>query len=379
MHAVCRKRQGIEWSPAEPQGIDQNMQHLVDVAVRPNPAPAPEDALTLAYGAGSAPKLVSQISGMSLILRKKSLAETLKMVRVPKELAELLHAGLVPALHVAASDDEGEVREAATLALSEVARHHSGRERMLEQDSVAVLSTQVCDRLAGVRSHGLRAMLELGKGPAGVAGLVEGGGVELLLRRVAEEEPQLQGMALMALTQAMSHHKGLEKAVEGGALEIIIPVLSSDDVVGREKAALSLAACTVNLKEKSKAAFLNGMMPLLQLLQDEELAVRKAAAQALMSLTVSNDCKVAAVELKAVKELIPVLEQSMKLKLQGTSPLLTAFQVNVLQCMAQIAEHPIGRKQLKAVLPQLATLADDADEHVRRHASIANDAITRMP
>eukprot|EP00965_Chrysotila_dentata_P074740 2469572-Pleurochrysis_carterae.AAC.2 len=116
MHAVCRKRQGIEWSPAEPQGIDQNMQHLVDVAVRPNPAPAPEDALTLAYGAGSAPKLVSQISGMSLILRKKSLAETLKMVRVPKELAELLHAGLVPALHVAASDDEGEVREATDAA-----------------------------------------------------------------------------------------------------------------------------------------------------------------------------------------------------------------------------------------------------------------------
>ena len=72
MHAVCRKRQGLPWAPDnQPKGIVSHSNHLVSVQVRKGPF-EPDD-LGLAFGAGSYPKLVKQVTAEDTTLRRKAL------------------------------------------------------------------------------------------------------------------------------------------------------------------------------------------------------------------------------------------------------------------------------------------------------------------
>lgn len=236
MHSVCRKVQGLPWQKEEPKGMQANLNHLVAVGARPNPKPTDPNALTLAYGAGCAPRLVQEISNTgSLVLRQKALKEVLKQMSKPKNLAELLAAGLVPALNAAASDADQDLRVSATLALSVAAQQLGGREQMLEHSSIAVLKEQTTEECQEVRMHCLLAMLHVSKDSDGANALIKAGAVKLLVERCAQETEQLQSLALMTLQQAMTQPDGLNLAIEVKALETISPLLSHEDLLIREK------------------------------------------------------------------------------------------------------------------------------------------------
>ena len=100
--------------------MEVNLRHLVNVSVRSNPEPFPEDKLRLAFGSWGAPKLVREIGGSSLVIKQKALVEVLKQIAAPKVLGTLLVAGLVPALNTAATDSDDVVRASATASLAQV-------------------------------------------------------------------------------------------------------------------------------------------------------------------------------------------------------------------------------------------------------------------
>jgi len=381
MHAVCRKYQGLPWTKEEPHGMIANLQHLVDVSVCANPEDPPPDTLMLAYDARAAPKLVKEINADSLPLRQKALKAALRLAAAPKELSSLLTAGFVPALHTAAAEVDVVVRESAALALAVTARQYNGREQMLVHDSIGVLSTLVCDAEKNVRQYGLLAILELSKSPVGAQRVVDAGKMKLLIRRCAEEVVELQGLALMVLQQAMSRADGLTQAVTSNALDTIAPLLDSVDPFCREKAGLCLAAYTVSLSEKVAAGeSMSVLASLLRLLSDKALAVRVAATNALMSITIANECKSVAVSLKAVAEISPLLEECVLGELQGGTDAPTrALTLNVLQTMGQLAEHPVGRKQLQGSLTQLETLTQSTAPQVAKHAANTVALIKWMP
>ena len=83
MHQVWRKTQGLPWEPSVSGGLAANVEHLVSVEAKPNPQPIPADALGLAFGALSHPKLVKQITDPSLVLRQKALAHVCEDFMVP--------------------------------------------------------------------------------------------------------------------------------------------------------------------------------------------------------------------------------------------------------------------------------------------------------
>ena len=139
MHQVWRKTQGLPWEPSVSGGLAANVEHLVSVEAKPNPQPIPADALGLAFGALSHPKLVKQITDPSLVLRQKALAHVCEEIRSTKELQSFLVAGLVPAANTAAGDADQAVRTSASRVLARAARDHAGQEQMLEHASVAVL------------------------------------------------------------------------------------------------------------------------------------------------------------------------------------------------------------------------------------------------
>ena len=87
-----------------------------------------------------------------------------------------------------------------------------------------------------------------------------------------------------------------------------------------------------------------------------------------------------AVELKAHIHLLPLLSYATELELQGAMSYATCTQaVNVCKCIANLAEHPKGRKKLQPALRHLRPLAQSAEPLVAKHAESAVAVVTWKP
>ena len=381
MHAVCRKVQGIPYEPPKPQGMKANLKVLVDVSVRSNPEPMPADTLAPGFGSWAHPKLVGEMTGSSLVLRQKSLRYANGKMMAPVEIASFLEAGIVPALNIAAPDEDEEVRTLTSSALARLAREPNGREQMLKHSSIKVLQKLVKDSVQEVRANCLTAILELGRDPSGCAALIDAGCVKLLVDAAPAEAPELQAPSLAALRICMMQSAGLAEAIATGAILTMIGMLAAESPSTREYAALCLAALTVELGEKTVARKGDAIGKLVELLETEaEAKAVTAQLAALMSLTVENEGKHEAVEKKAYKVLLPLLQQSALLELQGgMTPATCTLTVNVAKCIANIAEAPKGRKKLQPALEQLRPLAESSEMLVRKHAAAAVERVTWKP
>lgn len=382
MHSVMRKVQGLPYEPPRPQGMKANLASLVDVSVRPNPEPLPEDTLAVAFDARAYPKLVLEMTGLSLVLRQKSLRYAIEKMTAPKEVASFLEAGIVEALNIAGRDENDEVRALATRAFARVAREPNGRKLLLERNSVSVLKKMVQDTVEDVRANCLEAMLELGRDIKGADSLIEHGCVELLVKRAPQEAAVLQGPTLAAVRIMMMRPSGLTNGIETEGIGTMASMLAAPEASAREHAAWCLAALTVELREKAAARKGEAIGAVVSLLRVErDVATQTAALAALMSLTAENEAKTEAVRThKVVEVLLPMLERSALLELQGNMNPATCTQtVNLAKCIANLAEEPKGRKQLQPALAQLEPLTESAEPLVRKHAASAVERVTWKP
>ena len=84
--------------------MEANLRALVNVDVQPNPVPMDPDVLAVAFEARAHPKLVSQMTHESLVLRQKSLQYACQAMSAPREIACFLEAGIVKSLTDAGRD-----------------------------------------------------------------------------------------------------------------------------------------------------------------------------------------------------------------------------------------------------------------------------------
>ena len=395
MHSVIRKRQGLPWQPEEPKGMSSNLSHLVGVQVQAGPFPT--DELGLAYSQRSHPKLVRQVVAEDDVLRRKALAHVCGQLRYARETAGFLPAGIVPALNQSAEHaTDAETRTLATAALARLVLEGNGREHMLKEGasfSVPVLLRLVVDPEPEVRKNVLATVLRLGKDFNGAAALVAGGAVKLLVTRCTEETTELLAPVLAALEAVMmSDETGLKQAIALKAIEVVCKLLSQGpSMEALEPACFCLATLTVGSDEKI-VAMTQGCVPILianiakMIHASDDAAgmiekVATAAAAALMSLTIDNDCKAEAVKQGAVKSLSPLLQNAIEAELAvGLDHSNTTLTANVTKCMANLAEHPLGRKQLHAAaLGDLIALAETSEELMTKNVAIAVQKVTWKP
>jgi hypothetical protein len=394
MHSVIRKRQGLPWAPEEPKGLASNGAHLVGVQVRAGPFGT--DDLGLAFGQRAHPKVVKQVVAEDDALRRKALAHVCEQLRYARETAAFLPAGVVPALNQSAEHKEdAETRRLASAALARLSLEGNGRQHMLmdgSSASVPVLLRLVLDAEAAVRANSLTAVLALGKHDDGAAQLIAGGAVKLLLERCTDETGGVDGAELLAavlaaLETCMMHSEaGLAEAIELGGVSTIANLLAqSPSMEVSEHACYCLAALTVGSTEKKAAMAAGCFTTLLTLItrlhgasdesyvMDERVAT--AATAALMVITVETECKAEATRAGAVKALAPLLRALPQL-----GPANCTLTANVCKCMANLAEHPHGRKQLKAAaLRDLEPLVDSQEPLVQKCAAIAVQKVTWQP
>ena len=100
----------------------------------------------------------------------------------------------------------------------------------------------------------------------------------------------------------------------------------------------------------------------------------------LASLTADSPGKMEAVAHEAYTGLLPLLERAMQLELEGRMSHATCTQtVHLTKCIANVAEHPKGRKKLQPALRYLRPLAQSAEPLVAKHAESAVAGVTWKP
>lgn len=385
MHAVIRKRQGLPWTPEEPKGLASNLSHLVGVQVQAGPFAT--DALGLGYTPYT--KLVKQVVDDDGELRRLALKHVCEQLRYARETAGFLPAGLVPALNRSAENaGDTETRTLATAALARLTLEGNGREHMLKDGAsfaVPVLLRLVVDADSRVRRNALAGVLRLGKDVAGAAALIAGGVVKLLVARCTEEGAELLAEVLAALEACMMQSDaGLKEAIGLKAIPVISKLISlNPSMEACEHACFCLATLTVNGDEK-KAAMSEGCVAYLisfisRMIHTSDDAagmvgkVATAAAAALMSLTIDNECKAEAVRAGAVKALAPLLQNAIDAELSsGLNHGNSTLTQNVSKCMSNLAEHPLGRKQLRdQALMDLIALSETSEELLQKNVELA--------
>lgn len=394
MHSVIRKRQGLPYTPEQPKGLIANSQHLIGVQVRAGPFPT--DELATAYSARSYPKLVGQATSEDDALRRKALSYLNEMLRSTRELSSLVPAGIVPALTQTAEVGHCvESRTLATAGLLPLARDLNGRAAILAEGSTTVptLLRLVCDKDPQVRCNALAVCLQLARFGEGSRALIAGGCVALLVKRCTEEALGEQLAAVLAALNMVcdTNQEGLDQAIAGSAIETACGLVDGKYLLEQPSPAVCadgfalLRTLTIGAAEKQLAVKQGVLRVLVVMLtptqtypgeeEDPELLHRVAteAAGALMSLTVDTECKSEAVRLGAIRPLSQIMraslqaEQSKELSYDNST-----LTNNASKCIANLAECPAGRKQLRSsTLPDLEQLELSAEPLVAKHAALA--------
>jgi len=403
MHQVWRKRQGLEWYPAEPKGFVSNASHISNVEAKPNFAAQGPTELSEAYGRGAAPKLVQHIEGAGAdavgsdrsTLRLKAIQQAHAMMKDAQQLSCLLTAGIVPALNVAAikSPDE-KIRQAAVEAIGRLARERAARELIVEHETCRdALLGAVTDPVREVRLSCLGVVQQLATTPLGIKALVACSFVKQLVDRCrgtpdgGPPVPEVQAIAATAMGRICQTEVGREEALSVGAVEVALKMLKSEHHEVRYQSAYCLAVLTYDQQEKAQAWADDVMEPVVQMLQSDDSGLQTAACALLMSMSNGtrfpdgrNACKKAAVQAGAVEALDPLLAEACQLEAAGElNEPNSELAVYACKCMASLSDLPKARVAMEPYLTKLKTLVGSSQPILGKHAQIAIERITWTP
>ena len=414
---IWRKRQGLEWYPSEPQGMQVNVAHLTMGEVKPNPKPLFPTDLTLAYGRGAAVKLVRYIEDAGSdavgsnksILRLKAMEQSMELMH-GQDFTSLVAAGIVPALNETATKDADEKnRVAALVALCRLARERTGRESMLENDSCAALCGACKDSVAAVRKECLATIGHFANYDEGRRALVEKKFVELLLVHCRDppdggppeseikEIKETQCLALTALGRICQGEGGRAEAIRANAVPTVLEMLHAESVEAQYQAAMALSLLTFDQAEKAECLGGGVMRKLAVMLRSDKVQddmerrrLRTAAAALLMSMCngTRNEslppphaaCKAEAIEKGICQSLVSIVAEVVLLHMAGElDDRNSELGVYAAKSMTELADSPKGRKLLKAALGDLKVLAGSQVPTLCKNVQIAIERIEFVP
>jgi len=339
---------------------------------------------TLAFGDRAIPRLERELQSTDLLTVQRALMALCDMIRNPQHIRTSLNQGITPCLLKLFSHADGVVRQKSSEAVLHFAGHAIGRDAIVKQQLMKSLASLFKDSVAVVRLNVQNIMQLTSTQQAGAYQLVEFNLVSTLLECLqSETEPAIQNTILMTLYNTMKVNTDV--LLNGGAMKVFVQFLdSSTDVSIRKNVARNIMALSIPLDGKVQACENDAIPPLVFLLRntrpptalgnDEDwYGVASAAAGALMSITVTTRGKKMAIAAGALDELGALLEVDDE-----------RVVLNGIKLITTLAEHPMGRSQLQALVPKLTALKDYPGgrlDHmaVPRNAQTAIDTIVWKP
>jgi HEAT repeat protein len=356
-------------------GLEANLNHIAMFECKDNPKPFDATQLTEPYGVRVYSKLVRNLKSDDLVLRRKAVAAMLHYFDQKQEhvISTIMYGG-IPTLVAHLQDPDAEVRVNCCKALQRIVVTPKGQREFLDARFVQQLKEAVGDPEDEVQVHALRVMGGLDaywNDREGTKALIDADCIPLFLSKL-DSSPEVQAEALRSLLKVFNVEIAYQVVLSNGGMQQVAALLDSPHTPVLEQAADTIASlCMYNEGKAASATDRTTMQNLVTLIQHEDTGVRKAALGAVMAITIDITGKEQALQCGVVEALMQIVHNE------------TDYDAlkNTLKCVCNVAETPVGRKQLTAMLPRLQHLAASlpAESRVPMAAITAIEVVTRRP
>jgi hypothetical protein len=362
----------LEASPAGDAAYEQT-RSLNATSSRANPVANPESFFSSAYGDQIWAKCGQALaySDQHLITRQ-ALGKLVELSHTPSNCFQLLKEwnwpkdtevqqntrqepeqwesgtvlqGLVACL----SHQDAECRELASQVLVPFSNLRVGRDFLVKQGITVTLSFCLDDKSETVRSNIYKVFLNVCDQRSGISSFVGHGVGETLVQKASEEKgcPAIHQLCLQLLHRCIDEDKAAYQVVlTQGVVGTLVGILSD----AKSSPLILEWACRVasvfNIPRVGKKASVEAKMtvPLIQLLRDNPSeGVREHAAGALAHLTQNHLGKVVSIQNGLVEVCVAVVSEHAPVELLS----------NVLQVIANIAQHPTARTDASGQNPSV--------------------------
>jgi hypothetical protein len=363
----------LEASPAGDAAYEQT-RSLNATSTRANPVANPETFFSSAYGAQIWAKCGQALAySDEHLITRQALGKLVELSHTPSNCYQLLKewswpkdaqvqqnprgepaqwetgsvlAGLLGCLR----HEDAECRELASQVLVPFSNLRVGRDHLVKQGVTLVLSFGFDDFSETVRGNIYRVFLNLCDQRSGITSFVGHGVGATLVHKASEEKgcPAIHELCLQLLHRCINEEPEAYAAVlKQGVVDTLVGILNdakSSDLILEWACRV---ACVFNIPRVGKKASVDAKMtvPLIKLLRDSASAgVREHAAGALVHLTQNHLGKVISIQNGLVEVCVAVVsEQSAPVELLA----------NVLQVVANIAQHPTARTDASGKQPSV--------------------------
>ncbi|EGR29633.1 rtdr1-prov protein, putative [Ichthyophthirius multifiliis] len=355
---------------------------------------SPENSLQFAFGDRRYEKMARQLVQETDILKLKILTEINEDFRRSDFInLALLSSDILEVLIKHFQDKSQNIRELASRSIVQVCSLNYGRDRIIEKAHIHNICSLIDDNVSQIRTNSYNAMLNLAEYRIGAEHILIAEKLPLFVDKLIEEKEEsiliqvlqlikkllegeggtdiiLQTEAIQRLTNHLEHRN---QKVFFCFLEIqnncIIFYLFLLKKKIRELSAINLACISFLETGKIKEMELNCVLPLCQKLEDQQSSVREAASICLASLAQKNQAKFQVIFFNLI----------ILLFYKKDDPSLQT-KLNIIQLIASISEHPVGRKIAHECLPKLEQLKEDKDnEYLVPYILQTVEVITWVP
>lgn len=387
MWTVLRRYQGVAYEPTQIPGSDAgkkatpqsgrtsgrrsggsldaftvNQRTLFLHQNRPSPPPDDPNILTAPYGAWIYSKLLAAAAypeNSNPVMRRQALSMLLDAYAQKTEHVVLsLRDGAAVALAQCLKDPDEEVRTQACVALELIVMHPSGQAQCLEDKLLPAFLEALSDHSCHVATEALRLCAS---GHAAhndmlmTKELVRLGAVAKYVALASSPDDSVCAAALAALSKVFDVKEASIAVLDhDGMKPLTVAVSSRTDPQVLIEAAECIGRLAFFSAGKRAAVHERTVEPIVKLITHADTIVRTAASGALVALTVSEAGKAQAIESGVVPTIVSAIQSEDE----------RDVLINDVKTICNLAEHPVARLQLHAVIPRLEEMsAMAAAEH----------------
>eukprot|EP00656_Telonema_subtile_P001311 TRINITY_DN1059_c0_g1_i10.p1 TRINITY_DN1059_c0_g1~~TRINITY_DN1059_c0_g1_i10.p1 ORF type:complete len:410 (-),score=70.72 TRINITY_DN1059_c0_g1_i10:165-1394(-) len=409
MHAVIRKLQGrAEPAPRSNKSYEVNNKHIAKFAANDNIADHDPSVVTLAFGRNSFPKLrrlldepdtdVDLASGSEAftsyipedsakhaefpegsteradlvnVIRQKALYALIELLHDPVNVSQTVSHGIVASLNTRCEDPNACIREYSVIALGMISEHYLGLQELYAQGSIGVLCRMMDDEDHVTRCNVFLSLLKVCHTGTGVESvLAEPESYEQIIEKCRWDDVEIKNLALELLYAMLKIQPEITTERCTLAIKALGQLLEEQEAPLRQWSCNNLMMLTISTEGKLIAIAENVVPLLIRLISDDETTVRAAAMGALMNVTVSNPGKRLMLNNDGITGMLAMLNHSVN----------EVSLLNVVKTIANVAECPEARVELRPCVPKLRELEQTSDNKLLvQNCSVAIEVVTWTP
>lgn len=253
-------------------------------------------------------KIVVQMKGDDLKLRKKVLTEINEDFHQADKLNEALDSGILMCLVYCCREQDDIIRELASRAILKIANTEKGRVTLVSSRSLAIVANLFDDAVTQIRHNAYMCMINTAQFVYGISSIIDNDVLRTLVDKlVAEREETILILILKLMNILLEGDLATSLMLNTPVLERLNMHLMSANWEIRKMSAENIGSISYNVMGKRATIEAESIPPLCGMLTDDIYEVRAASVRALASLAQLKEGKIQIYDLDKLNQIIELL------------------------------------------------------------------------